>query len=642
MRKFSRFTGIILIVMMAMGLAATVASAETWEFGTSGKGKNPFTPRGYLVDTEKGQHWLSSPFNNSGPVVKYTGVENGVDYLEAKKSDGSNYTFYAMTDRNPWPESSSRIGYGKKFLFAYKNGSRIANFNDYVQTPATRGDKVDPSGEGTCWVFKIEGFELEPGCRYEFGFLRGMQANNGITLILAEDEKGNNIGYIQETNKGLTSAEKSKYMKEKDQEYKFISSWHKKADGEGYTVNKVPMRFTVQTYADLTLWKDEADKVQNFLNSVTNKDLKEGKYKRSNIKELKEVLSQYNKKAHNTVRLELQPSAKSMMKSMINDIERLLKNAQSDKPEPADITKLKEKLKEARELYAKAHANVGLDQGQYGRIEVENLDEEIKRAEEMDQYTPQNEINDEVKALEDAMIEVKASKVQKEQKVFYDKVTGIYVITPVDSLPENAKLFVRRMGQETVDYKSIEKNLSDKETEAIFYRIHFYQDDRKIQPSETVEVQMPIDDNISQKSSTVYSVGKKGSLNKINSVKSNGMQFFKRKTLSALVLAGSTATEAEKSEARGQRMQAMMAQKKDKDAQNKLNQLEKAKKKKEEYKDPLNKMLKRNMNTATFSNDVEKETSPVYLILAAVLLALIAISRGIRALILQRREKWGK
>ena len=89
-------------------------------------------------------------------------------------------------------------------------------------------------------------------------------------------------------------------------------------------------------------------------------------------------------------------------------------------------------------------------------------------------------------------------------------------------------------------------------------------------------------------------------------------------------------------------MQAMMAQKKDKDAQNKLNQLEKAKKKKEEYKDPLNKMLKRNMNTATFSNDVEKETSPVYLILAAVLLALIAISTGIRALILQRREKWGK
>ena len=86
-------------------------------------------------------------------------------------------------------------------------------------------------------------------------------------------------------------------------------------------------------------------------------------------------------------------------------------------------------------------------------------------------------------------------------------------------------------------------------------------------------------------------------------------------------------------------MQALMAQKKDKNAQNKLNQLEKDKKKKEEYKDPLNKILKRNMNTATFSNDVQKETNPVYLILAAVLLAVIAISIGIRALILQRREK---
>ena len=48
-----------------------------------------------------------------------------------------------------------------------------------------------------------------------------------------------------------------------------------------------------------------------------------------------------------------------------------------------------------------------------------------------DRYTPQNEINDQVEALENAMIEVKASLVQEEQMVFYDKVTGIYVIAPV-------------------------------------------------------------------------------------------------------------------------------------------------------------------------------------------------------------------
>lgn len=170
MRKLSRIIGIILILMMLWSATAITASAVVWKFGTEGAGQNPFTPRGYLVDTERGQYWLSSPFDNSSSVIRYSGVKNGVDYLEAKKKDGSNYTFYAMTDRNPWPEKSNWIGYGKKFLFAYKDGVRIDNFETYVQTPATRGDKVDPSGEGTCWVFKIEGFELEPGCLYEFGF----------------------------------------------------------------------------------------------------------------------------------------------------------------------------------------------------------------------------------------------------------------------------------------------------------------------------------------------------------------------------------------------------------------------------------------------------------------------------------------
>ena len=140
--------GITLIFIMMFLAAAGTVSAKTWKFGSEGEGQNPFTPRGYLVDTDKGRHWLSSPFNNSGPVVRYSGVKNGVDYLEAKKSDGSDYTFYAMTDRNPWPKDSSYIGYNKLFLAAWKDGVRISNFNDYAKTPAARGDKVDPSGQG--------------------------------------------------------------------------------------------------------------------------------------------------------------------------------------------------------------------------------------------------------------------------------------------------------------------------------------------------------------------------------------------------------------------------------------------------------------------------------------------------------------
>ena len=639
MRRLSRITGIFLILIMLWISAAAIVNADVWEFGSDGPGQNPFTPRGYLVDTEKGQHWLSSTYDNSGFYVRYSGVRNGVDYLEAKKSDGSNYTFYAMTDRNPWPKDSSRVGYGQKFLFAYKNGRRISDFNDYVQTPATRGDKVDPSGQGTCYVFKIEGFELEPGCLYEFGFLRGMQANNGITLVLAEDKNGNPIGYIQETDEGLTSEERSKYMDERYDEYEFISSWYKNENGSGYTVNTVPMRFTLQTYADMTEWEKAADKAQAWLDSVTEKDFTSGKYKRSNVEQLRILLTSLNKKAKDEVRFKLQPAANASIKSMKNELNAMLQKAQSDKPEPADISSLEAKLKEAKALYAKTSVNVGIDIGQYGQIEVENLKEEIDKASKMDKYYPQNEINEEVEALDYAMTEVLASKVMEEMLVFYDKVTGIYVVAPVDSLPEDAKLFVRVMGTETDDYKSMEDNLSEKETEAVYYRIQFYQGDRKIQPTKNVEVQMPVPDIISEKGSTVYSADAKGNLRKMNSAKANGMHFFRTEKLSAFVLAGSTASEEEKAEARGKRMRELMAQKKQEQAENKETRLEKDKKKKEEFKDPLNKLLKRNANTATFSNDVRKETDPTILIFAACFLAAIAVFAAFKGIMAMRRNR---
>lgn len=647
MRKYNwgkRFA-ICLLLLVMTGVSAASVFADTWEFGFSGSGKNPFTPRGYLVDTGKGQHWLSSAFDNGGPVIKYTGVKNGVDYLEAKKSDGSNYTFYAMTDRNPCPLDSGRVAYGKShtYLFAYKDGAPISDFTKYVSTTAVRNREVDPSGTNTCHVFKIEGFELEPGSQYEFGFLRGMQANNGITLVLNEAGGDKAYGYIwQPKEGGLTDEEKERYNAEKNKEYEFISSWNKSStDEEGnqlYQVNRVPMRFFLQTYADLSKWEKGADKAQNFLDSVTNQDLKQGKYKRSNIKQLRLMLKDLDKKAENEVKLLLQPAADKKIKTMLGELEAMLEIAQSEKPEPADVKKLKAKLKAAKKLYAKASANVGSDKGQYGRIEVENLKEEIDKASEMDEFTPQNEINDQVQALEDAMVEVKASMVQKEQMVFYDKVTGIYVVAPVGSLPEDAKLFVRRMGEETEEHQSMKKNLSKEETAAVFYRIQFYQADRKIQPTEKVEVQMPIADDISQKSSTIYAVGGKGQLTKLRSAKANGTQFFETERLAAFVMAGSEATEEEKAQARSDKMKAVMAQKKDKDADNKNNQLKEDKKKKEQYKDPLDKMLKRSANNATFSNDVRRETDPMYLIFAAAVLGAAAVALGLRGLLSGRGE----
>lgn len=627
------------LLMTAVIFSGTVQCfADVWEFGTSGKGRNPFTPRGYLVDTDNGQHWLSNMYNNSGSVIKYSGVRNGVDYLEAKKSDGSNYTFYAMTDRNPYSDKKDWVAYGKKYMFAYKDGVRISNFTDYIQTPARRGDKVDPSGNGTCWVFPIEGFELKPGSLYEFGFLRGMQANNGITLVLAKNDKGDYTGYIQQTSSGLTSEEKARYNSEKDKEYEFISSWKKKDNNGGFTVNTVPMRFSVQTYADISKWKDASKNAHEFLDSVTDKDFREGKYKRQNIKNLTALLEEYDRTAKKEVRKMLQSAADRKMKSMIGELNAMLKKAKSDKPQPADMSKLEKTLAEAKKLYEKTSVNVGNDVGQYGRIQVEDLGEEIKKAEKLDKYNTQNEINSQVRALEDAMTDVRASRVMKNQIPFYDKVTGIYVIAPADSLPENTKMIVRVMGRETDEYAAARKHLSKSEQKAVYYAMAFYDGDQKIDPDESVRVEMPVSDDIRESTSKVYSVSSGGSLKKIETASANGTKIFKTEKLGDFVMAGSTASEADKQKKHSDRMRELMAQKKDKQADNKQNKLMKDKKKKEQFKDPVDKLLKRSAVNATFSNDVKRESSPAVLIFVAAAIAAIAVMLGIRGLIDRKRN----
>ena len=627
------------LLMTAVIFSGTVQCfADVWEFGTSGKGRNPFTPRGYLVDTDNGQHWLSNMYNNSGSVIRYSGVRNGVDYLEAKKSDGSNYTFYAMTDRNPYSDKKDWVAYGKKYMFAYKDGVRISNFTDYIQTPARRGDKVDPSGNGTCWVFPIEGFELKPGSLYEFGFLRGMQANNGITLVLAKNDKGDYTGYIQQTSSGLTSEEKARYNSEKDKEYEFISSWKKKDNNGGFTVNTVPMRFSVQTYADISKWKDASKNAHEFLDSVTDKDFREGKYKRQNIKNLTALLEEYDRTAKKEVRKMLQSAADRKMKSMIGELNAMLKKSKSDKPQPADMSKLEKTLAEAKKLYEKTSVNVGNDVGQYGRIEVEDLGEEIKKAEKLDKYNTQNEINSQVSALEDAMTDVRESRVMKDQIPFYDKVTGIYVIAPADSLPENTKMIVRVMGRETDEYAAARKHLSKSEQKAVYYAMAFYDGDQKIDPDESVRVEMPVSDDIRESTSKVYSVSSGGSLKKIETASANGTKIFKTEKLGDFVMAGSTASEADKQKKHSDRMRELMAQKKDKQADNKQNKLMKDKKKKEQFKDPVDKLLKRSAVNATFSNDVKRESSPAVLIFVAAAIAAIAVMLGIRGLIDRKRN----
>ncbi|MEG0662408.1 MAG: hypothetical protein RR472_03950, partial [Anaerovoracaceae bacterium] len=93
-KKIIRILSSILFLTIIMTAMPMEAFASIWTFGTTGQGNNPFTPRGYLVDTGTGQTWLRSGFDNSGPVIQYTGAINGTGFIAAANPDGSNYTFY--------------------------------------------------------------------------------------------------------------------------------------------------------------------------------------------------------------------------------------------------------------------------------------------------------------------------------------------------------------------------------------------------------------------------------------------------------------------------------------------------------------------------------------------------------------------
>ena len=633
MNRHTRIFSLILILIITLTHVGGVYAA-IWEFGTSGTGENPFTPRGFLVDTDKGQHWLSSGYNNSGSNIYYSGSKNGVDYLDAKKSDGTNYTFYAMTHRNNAP--------GKEYIAVYKNGERI-DLGKYTGTPG-RGDKVDPSGNGTCYVIPIENFELEGGCVYEFCFLQGMRANNGITMVLAPGENRDRyLGYIQFKDGNITSDEQAVYDANKNKEYKFVESYTKDSKTGEYAVNLIPMRFSVQTYADMSKWETAANKAQQFIDSVKDSDYKRGKYKRSNVKALKDLLQSLKDKAENTVKKQLQPAANKSIKEMVDQLNTALEKAKTEKPTPADISKLTAKLKEAEKLYNKAKTNVGIEVGQYGRLEVEDLKDEIDNAKELDRYSPQVDINSQVSKLQQAIDSVNNSLVQKAQMIFYDKITGIYVIVPADALSESATMVVSKVGKGEHDYKDMKDKLPKDKQEAELFDIRFYVKEKRVYPKERSQVQMPISDDMNAKSSTIYSFKNK-KLKKIRSVRSNGVQTFKSDLKSMYAMAGKAATEEDKAAARREQTQnngggdnnstsTMGTNKNDNNQGDRSdNVLDTAKKKKEAFKDPITKILKRNDVLAPFSGEVKQKTDPVYLIIFSIILALVAAVLGINAM----------
>ncbi|MEG0391272.1 MAG: hypothetical protein RR626_00755, partial [Anaerovoracaceae bacterium] len=489
-----------------------------------------------------------------------------------------------------------------------------------------RGDQIDPSKETTCWIIPIENFSLEPGCMYEFGFRRGMIANNGISLVLAED----NTGYLKQP---FTGEEQARYDQYKEEEYKFVAS------RDGTNLNLVPMRFTVQTYADLSIWSEAEAEAVNFLSTVTEADLDKGRYNRENVEALRGHLSSLQAQVETGAKMELQGQSNITQKRLAQELRATLAQAKVEKPIEADLTALTAKIKEAKEFYEKAKKNVGIELGQYGEEAVNALNTEIGVAQAMHKFTRQEEIDAEIVNLESAMIRVKSSVVREPYVTFRDKATGLVVIAPIAAFPANAQMIVRRANQASEAYKNAVKNLSKEETEATLYIIEFYSGINLVQPEKEITIQIPTEEKMKNFLTTLYFADAKGKLEEIKAPEINGMKMFTDNKVGTYLVSG---REKPKTEEKDQKTETMTIMREDplpKEPEEKETEIEKEKEKKEEIVNPIDEYRKKVENDAKFDhNAVTRDASPVYLLVVAMILAVAAVGVGARAMLKGRKK----
>ena len=398
-------TGLIvafLFLLVAIPVAASVSTLQ-----------NAFNPRGYFVTLKSGggSQWLRSTFytgfyrSGSGGQgggtgdggasgkdelghsnVTYTGVEEGLDFVDASDVD----TIYATFDHNPLIGREFMIGYSKDEQAAQLQA--IPNFTSYTGEPVRPGP-TDPAG-GAWWSIPVhltlgktneDGSvdSMAPGTLYEFAFQRGLRANNGTTCVLMPgDEPGTVKGYIHYP---FTEEEQAIYDAYKIDEYEFITAIDPAGSSTftdvDHTIESVPMRYRVQTYADLSSWY-EADvykEVGTFLAGITEEDYTSGKYARENVEALWMTLDSLNEEAENSVKYQLQKDAEWTILQMLDDLRAALQTAKQPHP-LVDFSNYYASLNNAEALYNDVKDNTGTAVGQYRPEPVAALKQAIDHA----------------------------------------------------------------------------------------------------------------------------------------------------------------------------------------------------------------------------------------------------------------------
>lgn len=293
--KRSRFALIALSALMVLAmtaspiLAATVAFEPRPSDGSKSGGTGEVAPRGFAVgfgDATSDLTWLSSPYDNTGFAAVHTGVVTGVSRLPVVHELGLPMTFFAYVDKNPKSPA----------IAIYENGVLVAADRYAFGTPDR--DVPDPSGQTNRWRVPITGLVLSPGSRYEFAFLRGITANNGMTAVISAD----GTGYIQSPEPG---AEQDHFAAHRSDEYEYReyaqiydianASYTTFVDNPAYDPENEtfrPMRFGFTTSADLTALMTALADAKTLREGVTTEKIAAGVYRQADVDALDAMIAE--------------------------------------------------------------------------------------------------------------------------------------------------------------------------------------------------------------------------------------------------------------------------------------------------------------------------------------------------------------
>ena len=242
---------LVLVALLAVALLAPAgAFATVVPFATAppvpgaGGGTGELWPWGYgFVTNQGGSVWGDDVSDTFQVLTRDT------TYMSAETTAGGARSFVAFIDKNP--------ALYKPYLKLKKNGVYVANLESHVQTRARNYPTITPPGytseNGTwfpgnydAWFVPITAVPLDPGCAYEFSFLRGIRSNNTMTGVIYTDVLSNDLGWIQQNGTLTFPDENSQYTAKQFDTYRFHNPYNGLSED---------FLFRFQTYADTTAFE---------------------------------------------------------------------------------------------------------------------------------------------------------------------------------------------------------------------------------------------------------------------------------------------------------------------------------------------------------------------------------------------------